>query len=80
MLEEHPNIYFTFTDLDNNQTVTTSTYVGLIRLSDASRVHHFRINLVWSNQSPTYDPDDTLLIDGEMSFDITANFIQSIAE
>ncbi len=79
-LADHPNIYFTFTDLDTNQTVSTSTYTGLIRLSDASKVRHMRLNLVWDNQSPTYDVEDTSLIDGELSFDISAHFIQSIAE
>ena len=79
-LTGHPNIYFTVTDLGTNQTVTSNTYSGLIRLSDANRVHNIRISLIWNNQSPTYDPNDTSLIDGEMEFEITANFIQSIAE
>lgn len=78
-LTDYPNIYFTFTNLDTNQTVTTSSYNGLIRLSDASKVHNFRINLVWNNQTQ-YDDSDTSLIDGELSFDIVANFKQSIAE
>ena len=78
-LDDYPNIYFTVTDLDNNQTTTTSTYNGLIRLSDANKLHHVRINLVWANQLQ-YDESDTSLIDGELEFTITANFIQSIAE
>ena len=79
VLEEYPNIYFNVTDLDSNETVNTTNYEGLIRLSDSSKVDHIRINLVWDNQSQ-YDESDTSLIDGELEFPITANFIQSIAE
>ena len=78
-LEDYPNISFAVTDLDNNQSITTTTYNSLIRLSDANRVHHIRINLVWNNQA-AYDESDTSLINSEFSFDITADFKQSIAE
>ena len=78
-LADHPNIYFSVTNLDNNLTTTTNSYNGLIRLSDTNKVHNIRINLVWANQQQ-YDEDDTDLIDGELEFPITANFIQSIAE
>lgn len=78
-LADHPNIYFSVTNLDNNLTTNTNSYNGLIRLSDTNKVHNIRINLVWNNQQQ-YDEDDTNLIDGELEFPITANFIQSIAE
>ena len=78
-LTDYPNIYFTVTDLSTNQPVVGSTYNGLIRLSDVSKVDTLRINLVWDNQLQ-YDETDTSLIGEELEFVITANFVQSIAE
>ena len=79
VLTDYPNIYFTVTDLSNNQPVVGSTYNGLIRLSDQSKVDSLRITLVWDDQIQ-YDDNDTSLIGEDLEFVITANFIQSIAE
>ena len=78
-LDDYPNIYFTITDLDNSQTITANSYNGIIRLSDVSKVHNIRLNLVWANQQQ-YDESDTSLIGEDLEFTITANFIQSITE
>ena len=78
-LDEYPNIYFTATNLDSGDTSNTDSYNGLIRLSDSNRVHNIKITLMWDNQLE-YDESDTSLIDKDLEFTITANFIQSIAE
>ena len=74
-VDDYPNIYFSILDVDTNQTMTTSTYSGISLLSDNSRVKTLRIYFNWDN-NPLYDSSDSELINGELSFTVTADFIQ----
>lgn len=77
-IDDYDNIYFTITDLSNNQTVTTNTTTGTIPLSANSRVKNYLLTLVWAN-NPSYDESDTSLIGEELHFPITANFKQYVS-
>ena len=78
-IENYSNIEFSVTDLSTNETTTTNSYNGVIRLSDVNKVIRLRLNLEWSDQLE-YDESDTSLIDGELEFNIIANFKQYISE
>lgn len=74
-VDDYPNIYFSILNVDTNQTMTTNTYSGVSLLSDSSRVKTLRIYLNWDNNS-LYDESDSTLINGELNFTVTADFIQ----
>ena len=74
-LNDYPNIFFTITDMDTNQTISTNPITGTILLSAASREKHIRFTLNWTNNSQ-YDASDTSLIGETLAFEITATFTQ----
>lgn len=78
-LEDHPNITFSIENLDTEEVVSNLPMVGVISLSDNNRTINLRVHLTW-NDNITYDEADTLLIDGDLSFIITANFKQYLGQ
>ncbi len=78
-IDDYPNIYFSILNVDTNQTVTSSTYSGVSLLADTDRVVTLRIYLNWDNNA-LYDESDSTLINGELNFTVTANFIQYLGE
>lgn len=74
-LDDHPNIALTVTNLNTNQVISTDTFSDVISLNAQNRTLTLRFNLTWTNNS-TYDPNDSELIDGDLSIDVTANFKQ----
>jgi len=75
----HPNIYFSVENLDTLEEVDEFPMEGVILLNDNNRSITLRIHLNWDDDSD-YDDADTLLIDGELEFSITANFKQYLGE
>jgi len=78
-IEDYPNIYFSITDMSNNQELDSNTYNGTILLSSQNRVTTLRISLIWDND-PDYDETDTSLIGGALAFTIDADFRQYLGE
>ena len=78
-IADYPNIYFTITDMSNNQAITSSTYSGMLLLSSQNRTKQLKITLYWDND-PLYDESDTSLIGEDLAFTINANFIQYVGE
>ena len=74
-IDDYPNIYFSIMDVGSNQTITSNTYSGVSLLSDSNRVKTLRIYLNWDDD-PSYDESDSTLINGELNFPISANFVQ----
>ncbi len=79
VIEDYPNIYFSITDMSNNQVLDTNTYYGTILLGSQNRTSTLRITLIWAND-PDYDESDTSLIGESLSFTIDANFRQYLGE
>lgn len=75
VLDDHPNIAFSITNLNTNQSISSNTYSGVIGINDQNRVIQLRISLVWTN-NVSYDENDTALIGEELEFLITADFEQ----
>ncbi len=78
-LEDHPNISFSIENLDTEEMVSVLPMEGVIALSSNSRTINLRVHLIWSNNT-LYDEADTELIDGDLSFILTANFKQYLGE
>ena len=78
-IDDYPNIYFSIMDVDTNQTITSNTYSGVSLLSDINREITLRIYLNWDDD-PLYDESDSTLINGELNFPISANFIQYLGQ
>ena len=76
-LEEHPNITYSITNLNNNEVIESNSYTNKILLSDASRITTLRFSLSWDDIED-YDSNDTELINGEIALSIDANFKQYI--
>ena len=74
-LDDHPNIAFSITNMNTNQSINSNTYSGVIGVNDQNRVINLRISLVWSNNA-SYDENDSILIGDELEFLITADFEQ----
>ncbi len=74
-LDDHPNISFSVENLNTLEEVDEFPMTDTILLSDNDRTITLRIHLTWEDDED-YDQDDTLLIDGELAFTITANFKQ----
>lgn len=80
VLEDYPNISFSIRDTNTNTTVNSSTYSGVIYLTDANRVKTLTISLIWDDD-PDYDESDTTLMnEAEFIFPIDINFKQYIPE
>lgn len=78
-LSGHPNIYFNVENLDTEEVINEFPMEGVIGINDLNREITLRIYLIWDDVS-TYDDNDTLLIDGDLEFVITANFKQYLGE
>ena len=78
-IDDYDNIYFSIMDVDTNQTITSNTYSGVSLLSDNDREITLRIYLNWDDD-PDYDESDSTLINGELNFPISANFIQYLGQ
>ena len=78
-IEEYPNIYFSILDMDTNETITDTSFSGVIPLSANNRTKRIKIFINWDNQLQ-YDESDTSLIGEELSFVIAANFKQYLGE
>ena len=78
-LEDHPNIGFSIENLDTEETVSVLPMEGVIALSSNNRTINLRVHLTWSNNT-LYDDADTSLIDGNLSFVLTANFKQYLGQ
>ena len=78
-IDDYDNIYFSILDVGTNQTVNSNTYTGVSLISDNNRVKTLRIYLNWDDNS-LYDESDSTLINGELAFAVTANFIQYTGE
>ena len=74
-LDDHPNIAFSITNLNTNQTITSNSYSGVIGVNDQNRVIELQISLTWTNNS-LYDENDSELIGEDLEFLITADFEQ----
>ena len=78
-LDDHPNISFNIVNTDTNESISGTTYSGIIGLNSQNRTVTLSITLVWSNNSQ-YDENDTDLIGEELEFLINANFKQYLGE
>ena len=76
-IQSYPNIAFSITNLNTNETLDTNSYEGIIRLNDQNRVVTLRISLDWQDVLE-YDESDSSLIGGELEFILNANFKQYI--
>lgn len=76
-IQSYPNIAFSITNLNTNETLDTNSYEGIIRLNDQNRVVTLRISLDWQD-ALEYDESDSSLIGGELEFILNANFKQYI--
>lgn len=76
-IQSYPNITFSITNLNTNETLDTNNYDGIISLNDQNRVITLRITLDW-HDILEYDESDSSLIGGELEFVLNANFKQYI--
>lgn len=74
-IEDYPNIYFSYLNMNTNDSLVDTDYSGIIRLSDANRVVRIRVYITWDNLA-SYNELDGSLIGSELSFTIDANFRQ----
>ena len=79
VLDDHPNITISITNLNTNQTINSNTVSGIIGVSDQTRVVTLSIVLTWTN-NVTYDEADTALIGEDLEFEIAAHFEQYLGE
>ena len=78
-IQSYPNITFSITNMNTNETLDSNIYDGIIRLNDQNRVVTLRISLNWEN-ALVYDETDSNLIGEELEFVLDANFKQYIEE
>ena len=76
-IADYDNIYFSITNTATNQVITSSSYSGVIYLSDVNRTITLQVSINWDDD-PDYDESDTSLIGSNVGFVIDAHFEQYV--